>query len=149
MLGRSFNYFRVDYSNSVFVGLQKSTSNHLDSVLNAAARMGRRKYDHLIPAIGMSCNGWMFQRKCYSSFVLQPTKLSAVQHLATSTQYAYPHWQTRLDYDSVLAIAVNFFSGRKTRKPNSESESAMNDLLISVRSRTSMFCFKSSLKTSL
>ena len=39
----------IDYCNAVFAGLPRSTTNHLDSVLHAAARMisGRSKYDRI------------------------------------------------------------------------------------------------------
>ena len=45
----SFICSRIDYCNAVFAGLPRSTTNHLDSVLHAAARMisGSSKYDHI------------------------------------------------------------------------------------------------------
>ena len=45
----SFICSRIDYCNAVFAGLSRSTTNHLDSVLHAAARMisGRSKHDHI------------------------------------------------------------------------------------------------------
>ena len=48
MLVCSFICSRIDYWNSVFAGLPRSTTNHLYSVLHAAARMiaGRFKHDH-------------------------------------------------------------------------------------------------------
>ena len=49
ILVSSFICSRIDYCNAVFAGLPKYTTNHLDSVLHAAARMisGRSKYDHI------------------------------------------------------------------------------------------------------
>ena len=49
MLVSSFISSRIDYCNAVFAGLPRSTTNHLDSVLHAEARMisGRSKYDHI------------------------------------------------------------------------------------------------------
>ena len=49
MLVSSFICSLIDYCNAVFAGLPRSTTNHLDSVLHAAARMisGRSKYDHI------------------------------------------------------------------------------------------------------
>ena len=50
MLVCSFICSRIDYCNAVFAGLPRSTTNHLDSILHAVARMisGRSKHDHII-----------------------------------------------------------------------------------------------------
>ena len=53
MLVSSFSCSGIDYCNAVFAGLPSSTTNHLDSVLHAAARMisGRSKYDRIISVL--------------------------------------------------------------------------------------------------
>ena len=49
MLVCSFICSRIDYCNAVFASLPRSTTNHLDSVLHAVARMisGHSKHDHI------------------------------------------------------------------------------------------------------
>ena len=53
MIVCSFICSRIDYCNAVFAGLPRSTTNHLASVLHAAARMisGRSKHDHIISVL--------------------------------------------------------------------------------------------------
>lgn len=59
MLIHAFVFSRLDYCNSLYIGVSQASLRRLQAVQNAAARLltGTRKYDHISPVLASL--GWL------------------------------------------------------------------------------------------
>ena len=156
MLVCSFICSRIDYCNAVFAGLPRSTTNHLDSVLHAAARMisGRSLHDHIASVLRDELH-WLPvpQRVIYKlcltiykainstapSYIAAKCVPSSTNqarlrlHSSDSCQLLLPWTKTELGKRSIALAGTR----------------AWNDLPIARRTSTIFTGFKSALKTHL
>ena len=112
MLVSSFICSRIDYCNAVFAGLPRSTTNHLDSVLHAAARMisGRSQYDHMTSILRDKLHWLPVPQRVIYKLCLTTYKAIKKLHLATLLLCACLRQRTRLVYTYVLLTHVSYFS---------------------------------------
>ena len=154
MLVCSFICSRIDYCNAVFAGLPRSTTNHLDSVLHAAARMisGRSKHDHITSVLRDELH-WLPvpQRVIY--------KLCLTTYKAINgTGPSYIAAMCVPSSTNQARLLLRSSDSRQLLLPRTKTElgkrafayagpRAWNDLPIALRTSTILAGFKSTLKT--
>ena len=81
----SLIHSRVDYCKSLFAGLLAQSIDHLQSILNASARLacGLHKYDHITPALRDRLHWLTMQQRI--TYQLTPNGLKARLHLISSS----------------------------------------------------------------
>ena len=156
MLVCSFICSRIDYCNAVFAGLPRSATNHINSVLHAAARMisGRSKHDHITSVLRDELH-WLPvpQRVIY--------KLCLITYKAINgTAPSYIAAVCAPSSTNQARLRLRSFDSRQLLLPRTKTElgkrafayagpRAWNDFPIALRPSTTLTEFKSALKTHL
>ena len=145
---------RIDYCNAVFAGLPRSTTNHLNSVLHAAARMisGCFKHDHITSVLRDELH-WLpvLQRVIYKLCLITykaingtaPSYIAAICVPSSTNQARLRSSDSR----HLLLLRTKTELGKRAfayAEPR-----AWNDLPIALRTSTTLTGFKSALKTHL
>ena len=154
MLVSSFIYSRIYYCNAVFAGLPRSTTNHLDSVLHAAARMipGRSKYDY-ITSVLRDEQHWLpspqrvIYKLCLTTYkAIDGTASSYIAAMCVPSLTNQARLRLRSS-DSCQLLLSRTKTELGKRAFAYAGPHAWNDLPIALRTSTTLIGFKSALKT--
>ena len=144
---------RIDYCNSIYVGIDQSALHRLQVVQNAAARLltGTRKFEHISPVLSdlhwlpveqrIQFKILLFAFKALNG--LAPDYLSDLISLHRPPRALRSADLMRLDTPRTRLVT------RGDRAFSVAAPNLWNELPFSIRSATSLFSFKSSLKTYL
>ena len=156
MLVCSFICSWIDYCNAVFAGLPRSTTNHLDSVRHAAARMisGRSKHDHITSVLRDELH-WLpvpqhvIYKLCLTTYkAINCTAPSYVAAMCVPSSTNETRLRLRSsDSRQLLLPRTKTELGKRTFAY--AGPRAWNDLLIALRTSTTLTGFKLALKTHL
>ena len=156
MLVSSFICSRIDYCNAVFAAYHRSTTNHLDSVLHAAARMisRRSKHYHITSVLRYELH-WLpvpqrvIYKLCLTTYkAINGTAPSyiAAMCVPSSTNQARLRPRSSDSRQILLPRTKTELGKRAFAYPGPR---AWNDLPIALRTSTTLTGFKSALKTHL
>ena len=142
---------RLDYCNSLYVGLDKSSLQHLQLVQNAAARLltGKRKWDHITPVLRHLHWLPVHYRIDFKILLLTFKCLNGLAPLYL-TELLHAHIPARVLRSANLLLLDVPRSRLKTRGDRAFSVAApnlWNNLPVHIRTCQTLECFKSLLKT--
>uniref|UniRef100_A0A8C6L5A4 Reverse transcriptase domain-containing protein n=1 Tax=Nothobranchius furzeri TaxID=105023 RepID=A0A8C6L5A4_NOTFU len=142
---------RLDFCNSVLIGVRESTVAHLQLVQNAAARFleEKRKYDHVTPILADLHWLPVVFRVCFKILLLVFKALNgmAPEYLFDLLQPYIPSRSLRSESHHMLLVPATRLKTRGDRAFSVAGPKLWNDLPLSVRLSTSVEVFKKVLKT--
>ena len=151
-LVHAFILSRLDYCNSVLVGLPKKSTDKLQRVMNASARliMCKGKYDHISDSLQQL--HWLPVKE-RSEYKILTISYKALHNMAPKylsdliTPYISP--RTLRSQDKFLLKPQKYRNNYGARSFRCMAPKLWNDLPLSLRSASSFYVFKKNLKTHL
>lgn len=153
VLIHAFVFSRLDYCNSLYIGVSHSTLNRLQGVQNAAARLltGTRKFDHISPILDSL--GWLpislrvdFKLLC---FVYKCLNGVAPSYLSVLVKVYEPPRSLRSGKKGTLCIPRSKLKRRGDRAFSVAAPWLWNSLPLQIRSAPTFGSFKNYLKIHL
>uniref|UniRef100_A0A3Q3IT75 Reverse transcriptase domain-containing protein n=1 Tax=Monopterus albus TaxID=43700 RepID=A0A3Q3IT75_MONAL len=144
---------RLDYCNSLYLGVGESSINRLQMVQNAAARLltGTRKYEHISPVLASLHWLPVHFRVHYKIllFVFKSLHGSAPSYLTDLLHWHTPTRSLRSANQFLLSVPRTKRKLRGDRAFAVAGPKLWNDLPLSIRQASALSVFKSLLKTHL
>ncbi len=150
MLIHAFVFSRLDYCNSLYIGVSQTSLSRLQVVQNAAARLltGTRKYDHISPILASL--GWLpIQARVDFKlliFVYKSLNGLAPPYLSELLQVYKPPRSLRSAEKGVLFVPRTKYKRRGDRAFAVVAPNLWNNLPLHIRSAPTLGSFKSRLK---
>ncbi len=143
-------FSRLDYCNSLYIGVSQTSLSWLQVVQNAAARLltGTRKYDHISPILDSLCWLPIQARVDFLLFISVYKSLNGLAplYLSELLQGYKPLRSLRSSEKEVLSVPRTKYKRRGDRAFAVVAPKLWNNLQLNIRSAPTLGSFKSCLK---